>query len=86
MRRHANDCPVFWKDDKPCNCAMAELIAAEAEAGRLRAALEKYADTANWYVDREQGPPHFGWLGSDPTAIAQAALRPDDEQPAESEG
>lgn len=31
MRRHANDCPVFWEDDKPCNCAMVELVAAEAQ-------------------------------------------------------
>ena len=45
MRRHANDCPVFWKDDKPCNCAMAEL----AEAER---ALEKAREFAQWRFNK----------------------------------
>src|SRR5262245_23098450 len=53
----------------------------QADAARLRRALEEYADTVNWHVDREQGLARWGWLGGDPTAIAQLALSPDTRQP-----
>jgi len=61
----------------------------EADAARLRAALEKYADKGNWqriqHPNGPEWPVDWIWYGDDkdPIAFAQAALSP--RQP-ESEG
>jgi DNA repair exonuclease SbcCD ATPase subunit len=67
LENHQTNCLSVWIE---------RAEAAEARAEAMQKALEEYADTANWYVDRERGPAHWGWLGGDPTTIAQLALTP----------
>src|SRR5262245_8093606 len=71
----------WWTRGYSYSARMLRAMEAEADAARLRAALAEYADAANWYVDRESGPAHWGWLGGDPTAFAQLALSHDARQP-----